>query len=101
MNKFLAALVVLGVISGCATALTPAGSVVRVVQNQSDHSCSFIGTVSGANSTGASTAHDTEGAMNQVRNKASEMGGNAIRILNISTTIEVTTVAAEALRCEP
>ncbi len=49
---------------------------------------------------GNSTAHDTEGAMNQVRNKAANLGANAIRILNVATTVEVTTVAAEALACE-
>lgn len=88
------------ILSGCATALTPQGASVRLVDNQSDHKCVFVATVTGSNSMGNSTAHDAEGALNQVRNKAAKLGANAVRIINVSTTIEVTTVVGEALNCE-
>ena len=87
-------------ISGCATALTPEGSKVRLVDNQAQYNCKFVGTVTGSNSLGNTTAHDTDGALNEARNKASTLGANALRILNIDTTPETTTVAAEALNCE-
>lgn len=90
----------LHLVSSCATPLTEQGSSVRLVQDQADFDCSFVGTVSGSNSLGSSTAHDTDGALNQVRNKAGSMGANAVRVINIDTRPEMTTVAAEALDCK-
>ena len=83
---------------GCATQLTPEGTSVRVVNDK--HECEFIGTVSGSNSMGMSTSHDVDGAMNALRNKAASMGANAVRIINVDSTAEVTTAVAEALMCE-
>ncbi len=87
-------------LAGCATALTPQGSSVRLVDNQANYQCVFVASVAGSNSMGNSTAHDAEGAMNQVRNKAANLGANAVRVINVSTTVEVTTVVGEALDCE-
>ncbi|MBT8124701.1 MAG: DUF4156 domain-containing protein [Gammaproteobacteria bacterium] len=85
---------------GCATPLTEQGSRVRLVQSQSDFNCNFVGTVTGSNSMGNSTAHDAEGAMNQLRNKAANLGANAVRVINVSTTEAVTTTVGEALSCQ-
>ena len=87
-------------LTGCATALTESGSSVRLVQMQSDHNCEFVATVTGSNSMGNSTAHDAEGAMNQLRNKAANMGANAVRVISVSTTAETTTTVGEALNCQ-
>ncbi len=100
MKRILVLALFLPAIDGCTTVLTESGASMRLVQDQSDFNCSFVGTVSGANSMGNSTARDTDGAMNQVRNKAASLGANAVRIINVATTLEVTTVAAEALNCE-
>jgi uncharacterized protein YbjQ (UPF0145 family) len=86
------------VVFGCATQLTPEGSSVRLVSDTAK--CKFIGTVTGSNSMGSSTAQDADGAMNQLRNKAAAMGANAVKIINIDSNSEVTTAVAEALDCD-
>ena len=83
---------------GCATQLTPAGSSVRLVSDNAE--CVFLGTVSGSNMMGISTAQDADGAMNELRNKAVVMGANSVKIINIDSTNEVTTAVAEALDCD-
>lgn len=88
------------ILTGCATALTQEGASVRLVDDHSDYQCVFVASVTGSNSMGNTTAHDAEGAMNQVRNKAADLGANAVRVVNVSSTIEVTTVVGEALNCE-
>ena len=82
---------------GCATQLTLEGSSVRLVNDATG--CDFVGTVSGSNSMGMSTAHDADGAMNALRNKAAAMGANAVKIINVDSNSEVTTAVAEALNC--
>ncbi len=88
------------ILFGCATALTESGTKVRLVQMQSDFDCSFVGTVTGSNSMGNTTAHDAEGAMNQLRNKAANIGANAVRVLSVSFSEAVTTTVGEALNCQ-
>jgi uncharacterized protein YbjQ (UPF0145 family) len=83
---------------GCATQLTPEGSSVRLVSDNAE--CDFVGTVSGSNSMGSSTAHDADGAMNDLRNKAAVMGANAVKIINVDSDSEATTAVAEALDCD-
>jgi uncharacterized protein YbjQ (UPF0145 family) len=82
---------------GCAVELTAEGTSVQLVDDKS--SCEFLGTVTGYNSMGNSAAHDAEGAMNDLRNKAAEMGANAVKIIDVETTLEATTTIAEALYC--
>lgn len=82
---------------GCAVQLTNVGSSVQIVDDKSG--CKFLGTVTGYNSMGTSAAHDAEGAMNDLRNKAAEMGANAVKMIDVETTIEATTAIGEALSC--
>jgi uncharacterized protein YbjQ (UPF0145 family) len=49
---------------------------------------------------GNSTAHDAEGAMNELRNKAASYGANAVRVINIDSSPVVTTAVGEALNCK-
>ncbi len=85
-------------VQGCVTQLTPEGSSVRIA-SESDE-CEFIGTVSASNSMGMSTADEAEGALNELRNKAADMGANAVRIINMDSDMAVTTALAEALKCD-
>lgn len=100
ISKLIVLLSTVVLIAGCATALTEPGSKVRLVQDQSDHDCTFVASVTGSNSMGNTTAHDAEGAMNQLRNKAAELGANAVRVISVSTTQQVTTTVGEALSCQ-
>jgi ribulose bisphosphate carboxylase small subunit len=86
--------------SGCAASLTQQGTQVRLVDKQTDYSCVFVATVTGSNSMGNSTAHDAEGAMNELRNKAASYGANAVRVINIDSSPVVTTAVGEALNCK-
>ncbi len=45
-------------------------------------------------------AHDAEGAMNEIMNKAAKAGANAIRVVNIDSNIDTTVVVGEALNCQ-
>ena len=85
---------------GCATPLTTEGSKIRLIQHQSDHDCTFVDTVTGVNAMGMDSAHDAEGALNQLRNKAALKGANAVRIISITTTPKNTTTVGEALNCK-
>ena len=88
------------ILASCATELTQEGTSVRLVDSQSNYSCTFVGTVTGSNELGYSTAHDAEGAMNELRNKAANLGANAVRVINVETTEAVTTTVGEALNCK-
>lgn len=82
---------------GCAVELTTEGESVRLVDDKSR--CEFLGTVTGYNSMGNSVAHDAEGAMNDLRNKAAQMGANAVKMIDVETVPEATTAIGEALYC--
>ena len=84
-------------LSSCSiVTLTPEGSGIQLVETRGN--CTYIGVVAGSNHM-SSSAKDAEGAMNEVRNKAAEVSGNAIKILDIDSGDGTTTVVAEALSC--
>jgi uncharacterized protein YbjQ (UPF0145 family) len=87
-------------IQGCAARLTSEGMRVRLVESQVAHNCVFVGTVTGSNSMGNTTAQDADGALNELRNKAARLGANAVRVISISSSAIVTTTVGEALICE-
>lgn len=86
-------------VAGCATPLTPSGNAIVVIDRQSDYKCSFVGTVTGSSMSGWDTAQDAEGAVNRLRNRAADMGGNAVRIGNMDSGLSGTTVVGEVLKC--
>ena len=87
-------------IQGCIVSPTKEGNSIRLVDNQKDYNCKYVATVTGSGSMGWTTAHDAEGAMNEVRNKAASAGANAIRVVNVDSDLETSVVVAEALACE-
>ena len=58
----------------------------------------FLIIVTVSMSMGASTGHDAESAMNEVRNKVAILGGNGLRIINTNSDAIATTVTGEALK---
>ena len=82
---------------GCAVSLSQHGAAVTVVEDRETNDCKFLAIVTGSNALGYNTAHDAEGALNQVRNKAGQTGGNAIKMIDIDATPFSTTAVAEAL----
>ena|GEM_PF-864886 len=87
-------------LQSCVVGLNKYGASVRSVQDKINYKCKFITTVTGSGSWGTSSAHDAEGAMNEIRNRVAEVGGNAFKILNIDSDAFTSTVVAEALKCE-
>ncbi len=82
---------------GCAVELTKDGSSVRIVNDTSN--CEFLGTVTGFHQGGGSIPRNTDGAMNDLRNKAAQMGANALKINDVDTTPQGTTTLGDALIC--
>ncbi|MDJ0938122.1 MAG: DUF4156 domain-containing protein [Woeseiaceae bacterium] len=83
--------------AGCATQLTEEGSSVQLITDAAE--CESLGTVSASNTMAMTPSQDADGAMNRLRNKAAEMGANAVRIIDVSSAPEGTTAIAEALNC--
>lgn len=84
---------------GCVSTLSQAGATVRIASERERASCTFITVVSAQWATGMDESQDAEGAMNEVRNKVAEKGGNAMKIIAMDTTPARTMVTAEALSC--
>jgi hypothetical protein len=82
--------------TGCVVQPKQGSEMIRVVSSADD--CEFLGTVTGSGSTGWTYAHDAEGAINDARNKALELGANAI-LLDTDTTMFGVTAVVQALKC--
>ena len=68
---------------------------IRPITNEQKQDARYLGIVTGSFSFGWSSAGDAEAAMNEVRNKAAELGGNAIYIVSSDSNPFTTTVVAE------
>lgn len=89
----------LAAVAGCTTELSQEATKVRRIPASIESGCQFLGPVSGAEYWGMSIADDAESALNQVRNKVAEMGGNAYVINGSSSTYEGSIYQADAYRC--
>ncbi len=90
-------LILMIVMLGCATELTVEGSSVQLVDDKSN--CNFLGTVTGFQTGGGSMDSNTDSAMNDLRNKAAQMGANAIKMIDVDVVPTGTTALGEALDC--
>lgn len=85
--KAIVLICILLIFAGCAaTELTTGGQKVRVTNTEPGNDCEFLGVVTGSQGnaiTGEWTSNENleTGAINDLRNKAAEMGGNLILIL--------------------
>lgn len=86
-------------LQGCVTQMKPESSNVRVINDPDKYDCEFIGMATGSASMGWTTAHDAEGAFNEVMNKAAEKGANAIVISDSDSSSFQTTAVATAYVC--
>lgn len=87
-------------LQSCSTPLTAIGSTVRVVDNKDHHKCKFVSVVSGFDTLGATTGHEAENTLNEIRNKAAKLNANGIKIMHMETTFQGTSATAEVLRCK-
>jgi hypothetical protein len=86
-------------ISGCVVQPTPESSSVRIITDKTKYDCEFINTVTGSGSMGWTPAHDSEGALNEIRNDAARLGANAVSIINADSDALSSVIMAEALNC--
>ena len=100
MKNILLAILAAQLLCSCSTTLAPDGTLVRIIDDKSKYQCRFIAVVSAFDTLGATAGHESENAMNEARNKAAQLGANAIKIIHMQTTFQGTTVTAEALHCD-
>lgn len=86
-------------LQGCVTQMNPAAAQVRVIDSPDKYDCEFRGIVTGSASMGWTTAHNAEGAFNDVLNNAALKGGNAIVISGSDSSDMQSTAVASAYRC--
>ena len=90
--RILLIIITILVLSGCTTVapikLSPEGSQLRIVNEKNiDCCCKNKGIVTASRVYEWSTvAIENESALNEVRNKAAESGGNAIKIIEASSS---------------
>ena len=103
LTTFLFLLFVAISLSGCATTLSNKGALVRVTNQSEDvRSCKYLGQVSSSSSWGgfAATGVGFESAMNELKNKAADMGANVLLTQVISNTMGGTRMIGDAYYCQ-
>lgn len=75
---------ILFLLASCATNVSLEGSKVRPVTSleKEKYACEFLGVVTGSHSSGWTSGGNQESAMNETRNKVSELKGNAFMVLS-------------------
>lgn len=88
-------------LAGCAAKLTPAGARVREVAgaDRVRSSCEFLGIIDAVERSGWDLADDRRGAMNQIRNRVAEMGGDAFLLVGSGVDLMGANAQAEAYSC--
>ncbi len=90
------------VLSGCATTLSKKGALIRVTNRSEDvKNCEYLGQVSSSSSWGgfAATGVGFKSAMNELKNKAANMGANVLLTQVISNTMGGTRMIGDAYYC--
>lgn len=85
---------------GCSVAVTKKGQKVRVISASQKEHCEYIDIVSESSGSGWDAAGDKHNAMAYMRNKAAELGGNAIHILSNSTISSGSAYVGSGIRAE-
>ena len=84
--------------AGCAAELTEQGRMVRQIQADWATKCEFLGVVEASEGGGYDISDNRRGALNTIRNRVSEIGGNAFVITDISGRM-ITFIQADAYKC--
>ena len=100
MRHLIAGIATVLLFQGCAATPVDESKAVRSIKDDSDYKCEHLGFVTGSGPMGWTTAHDEEGAMNDVHNEAARLGGNAVKVLNIDSNVTTTVIVADVYQCE-
>ena len=85
--------------AACTAQLTQSGARVRTIPPEAAPRCRALGTVEGTGRNGASAADNEFLATNDARNRAAELGANALVVTQRSSTMWRTSVRADAYAC--
>jgi|SRR5215831_12428157 len=82
LSRFVLAITLLALMSGCATTLSPRAAMVRVVNNREEvRGYKFLGTVTGSSvMTGVMKEAGFESALNEILEKAARLGATHVYI---------------------
>ena len=97
-KNIVVSLLAASMLAGCATSINPDGALVREVSPDKIPSCRFVGYVTATEAFGWDIHDDRRGALNQIRNKVAELGGNYYLLTNDSSHV-VASFEASAYRC--
>ena len=86
--KRLSLLTLVTLIVSCSSALTSKGKQVRLISSTQKQYCNYIDFITESDNMGWDAGHNRENSLNQARNKAAELGGNAIFLISNSTASE-------------
>jgi len=99
MKHYLVVVAAVFILAGCAAQLTQKGRMVRQIQPDWATKCEFLGVIDASEGTGWDIAGDRRGALNKIRNKVAEMGGDAF-VISQSTSNEFRTlIQADVYKC--
>ena len=95
-----AALLIALTSTACESTMTAAGSQVRDLTGQDVRMCRFIQVVEASEIWGNSKSYTANrSAINKLRNKVSNVGGNAFTVDNFNSSLTHSVIQAEALQC--
>jgi hypothetical protein len=97
--SLLIAMIIALSLTACETKISAAGSQVRDMSGQDVSNCEFIQVVEASEMWGNSVAGDKRSAVNKLRNKVIDVGGNAFTVDSFDSSVLQSVVQAEALRC--
>jgi hypothetical protein len=89
-------------ISGCAQRLTHEGALVTIEPDAGMvETCLFKGSVIGKGAFTLEKEQKLEGAMNELKNNAAQLGANTVIIVSRETMFEETVIRGKAYHCQP
>ena len=86
-------------LAGCSVQPTKEGGDVRAIPEQEKTRCSSLGLITTTMYLGFGSSHQTDGALNKLKNEVASRGGNAVWVMNIQSSDDYATVTGEALKC--
>ena len=85
--------------AGCAAELTEQGRMVREIRPDWSTKCVFLGVVDAPEGRGYDVSDNRRGALNTIRNRVAQVGGNAYVITDINSNEFRTYIQADAYKC--
>lgn len=86
-------------LAGCASVVGGRGARIREISKEGAWQCKYLGVVEATNRSGWNMADSDLGAMNEIRKRVVEKGGNAFALTHGAAKAYGAVVQADAYRC--